>query len=150
MPVVDRVKEYHKKVLENEIEAKKITDKIWKDIAEWKQKTGTKPDLFAFTGTYDDPWFGSINITLEKDQLIFNAIKSPRLRGTMTHYKANSFIVKWEDRSMDADAFVLFETDREGLPVSIKMEAISPLTDFSFDFQDLHFTRKSTMRKADH
>ena len=74
---------------------------------------------------------------------MFNALKSPRLRGEMMHYKANTFIVKWEDRSMDADAYVLFEADREGLPVSIKMDAISPLTDFSFDFQDLDFRRKA-------
>ncbi len=42
---------------------------------------------------------------------------------------------------MDADAYALFGTDREGVPVTIKMNAISPLTDFSYDFHDLDFTR---------
>jgi len=55
----------------------------------------------------------------------------------MVYYKGNTFIVKWYDRSMDADAFVNFSLDFEGKPTAIKMEAISPLTDFSFDFQDL-------------
>jgi hypothetical protein len=42
---------------------------------------------------------------------------------------------------MDADAFIIFSTDMDGKPSGIKMNAISPLTDFSFDFQDLDFKR---------
>ncbi|MNU02244.1 hypothetical protein D3C72_2458880 [compost metagenome] len=60
----------------------------------------------------------------------------------MVFYKGNTFIVKWYDRSLDADAFVNFSLDNEGNPLSIKMEPISPLTDFSFDFQDLDLKKK--------
>lgn len=42
---------------------------------------------------------------------------------------------------MDADAFVMFSPDMDGKPAGMKMNAISPLTDFSFDFQDLDFKR---------
>ena len=59
----------------------------------------------------------------------------------MFYYKANTFVVKWNDRSLDADAFVVFGLDKNGKAVGIKMEAISPSTDFSFDFQDLEFKR---------
>jgi hypothetical protein len=34
-------------------------------------------------------------------------------------------------------AYCIFVPEKEGKPVSFTMEAISPLTDFSFDFQDL-------------
>ena len=141
MPKADRVKEYHDRVLAGEANAQKITDKIWKDVAEQQKSSTSKIDLKSFTGTYNDPWFGNIVISQQNGKLMFNAVKSPRLRGEMMHYKANTFIVKWEDRAMDADAYALFGKDREGVPVSIKMDAISPLTDFSFDFQDLDFTR---------
>ncbi len=60
----------------------------------------------------------------------------------MFHYTANTFIVKWDDRSFNADAFAVFTLDREGKAVSFTMEAISPMTDFSFDFQDLLLKRK--------
>jgi hypothetical protein len=43
---------------------------------------------------------------------------------------------------MDADAFTVFSLDSEGKAIGFKMNAISPLTDFSFDFQDLDFKRK--------
>ena len=42
---------------------------------------------------------------------------------------------------MDADAFVNFSLDEEGRASGIKMRAISPLTDFSYDFDDLDFQR---------
>ena len=40
---------------------------------------------------------------------------------------------------LDADAYVKFNLDTEGKAAGMTMEAISPLTDFSFDFQDLDF-----------
>ena len=42
---------------------------------------------------------------------------------------------------MDADAYVKFELDENGRASGFTMAAISPLTDFSFDFQDLHLSR---------
>ncbi len=42
---------------------------------------------------------------------------------------------------MDADAFVMFDLDSNEKASGMKMKAISPLTDFSFDFQDLDFKR---------
>ena len=60
----------------------------------------------------------------------------------MFFYKGNTFLAKWSDRSLDADAFIMFSLDYEGNPSGIKMNPISPLTDFSYDFQDLDFVRK--------
>jgi hypothetical protein len=35
------------------------------------------------------------------------------------------------------DAFAIFQLDEEGQAKAITMKAVSPATDFSFDFQDL-------------
>lgn len=93
-------------------------------------------------GTYVDPWFGEVEIKEEKGQLYFRSKMAPRISGPLYFYKGNTFIAKWEDRSMDADAYVIFGLDKEGKAETIKINAISPLTDFSFDFQDLNFSRK--------
>ena len=52
----------------------------------------------------------------------------------------DTFIVRWRDRSLNADAFVNFALTPDGKVREVRMEAISPLTDFSFDFQDLLLT----------
>ena len=60
----------------------------------------------------------------------------------MLFYTANTFVVKWDDRSMDADSWAVFSLDKDGKAQSFTMDAISPLTDFSYDFHDLSPKRK--------
>ncbi len=136
----DRIKEYYAGVQAGQQNAEQITSKIWKDINA-ASSSQNNIDLNKFTGTFRDQWFGKITISIKDGKLLFEALKSPQLIGYMSYYKGNTFVVKWNDRSLDADAFVNYALDFNGDPFKIKMEPISPLTDFSFDFQDLDFNR---------
>lgn len=123
-------------------EAKRITDEIWAKIEAQRSKSVTPVNNAIYTGTYSDIWFGDIVISDEGGKLRFRSVKSPKMRGEMLYYTGNTFVVKWDDRSMDADAWAVFALDREGKAEAFKMNAISPLTDFSFDFHDLNPKRK--------
>ncbi len=141
MPVRNWVKLYGDRVAANEKEEKMILDKVTKEI-DSVQHFSTKKNVSAFLGTYRDKWFGDVTIAMKNGKMWFTSARSFLLNGEMFPYKNNSFIVKWGDRSMNADAYVNFNTDMNGKPTQMKMEAISPLTDFSFDFQDLDFVRE--------
>ena len=107
-----------------------------------EQKSGLIKVLDSmFMGKYNDKWFGDFIISKKAGGLWMASIKSPRLNGYINFYKGNTFIVRWTDRSFDADAFVSFTLDKNGKADGFKMESISPLTDFSFDFQDLEMKR---------
>ena len=134
---VERYSESEKQSLRN---ANNITKKIREEIAA-KQKEQNEIDIELYTGTYKDNWFGEITISNKKGVLWWESKRSKGLKGEMIFYKANTFVVKWTDRSLDADAFVLFDLDYEGKASGVKMKAISPLTDFSYDFHDLDFYR---------
>ncbi len=137
----DRVQQYRDAELKDQEEAKKITNEIWADIA-FQQKASTGKIIDSlYTGIYKDNWFGNIVIAQKSGKLFFESKRSPKLVGELLPYKGNTFVVKWNDRSMDADAYVQFALDNNGKAASIKMKAISPLTDFSFDFHDLDFSR---------
>ncbi|GAB3337425.1 serine hydrolase [Larkinella ripae] len=137
----DRVKEARNRMRANTDYGDKITREIWKTVETEKQNTAAKPPIYFYTGTFRDNWLGDVMITAENNKLLFTAKRSPRLSGELFYYKGNTFVVKWNDRSLEADAFVMFGLDYEGKPVSMKMKAISPLTDFSYDFHDLDFTK---------
>lgn len=137
----DRIKQYNDSRLANEKEAKEITTKVWTAIAAQQKASKGKGSLQQIEGDYKDPWFGKVNIEARKTGYYFTSKNAPKLQGNMYFYKGNTFIVKWNERSLDADAFVTFTLDHDAKPIGFKMEAISPLTDFSFDFQDLDFTR---------
>ena len=93
--------------------------------------------LNDYTGTFSDPWFGDVKVHLKEGSLWFTCIRSPKLNGKMFYYKANTFVVQWDYQDMPADAFAMFQLDEEGRATSITMKAVSPATDFSFDFHDL-------------
>lgn len=121
-------------------EAKAITDAIQRDIAKAQQGSQNQ-DVNLYVGNYADSWLGTVTIALKNGKLRLDAKRSPHLTGEMLPYKGTTFVVKWDDRSMDADAFVSFTLDQEGKAAGFTMKAISPLTDFSYDFHDLDFHR---------
>jgi CubicO group peptidase (beta-lactamase class C family) len=121
--------------------AQKITGEVWAAIEEHLKDKSEQPNFDDFTGTYRDLWFGDIKILIQEDNLWFTSKRSPKLTGELIYYKDNTFIVKWVDRSMDADAFVRFDKDEKGKASGITMKPVSPLTDFSYDFQDLDFVK---------
>ena len=90
--------------------------------------------LSSYTGRYRDPWFGDVIIGQEDGQLVFSADKSPKFKGTMRQHDGNRFIIHWTDRTLEADAYVLFETDRNDQVIAISM---TKLQDGDFDFEDL-------------
>lgn len=97
--------------------------------------------LEDYVGTFSDPWFGDVAITKNGDELYFTSLRSTKLKGKMFPFKFNTFKVIWEDRSFNADAYAMFSTDFDGKVNGLKMKAISPLTDFSYDFHDLDFLK---------
>ncbi|MES2893203.1 MAG: serine hydrolase [Bacteroidota bacterium] len=141
MKGTDRVAQYSKGRKTQREFARTITDSIWNNIGTAQKATGEKIDIAAYAGTYHDKWFGDVVISMENGKPWFASKRSPKLTGQLFPYKGNSFVVKWRERSMDADAFVNFTLDAAGKAAGITMSAISPLTDFSYDFHDLDFIR---------
>ena len=139
---IDRVKEYHDSYLRNLAEAKAETDKVAGELEAQQNNAQSKPDLAVYAGTYTDNWFGDVSVERSGDRLRFVSKRSAKICGDLIYYKGNTFIARWDDRSLDADAFVSFTTDIDGKASGITMRAISPLTDFSFDFQDLDLRKK--------
>ena len=137
----DWVKTYDELMKKNVEEADVITDEVWKTVEANQRNKAIKFDSKSVIGTYKDNWFGDVVIYEKKGKIIFESKRSPQLTGEMSFYKDNTFTVKWYNRYFHADAFVYAEM-KDGKMTGFKMKAISPLTDFSYDFQDLDFTRK--------
>lgn len=140
-PSTDWVKTYDDMMKINVEEADVITDEVWKTVEANQKNKAIKFDSKSVIGTYKDNWFGDVVIYEKKGKIIFESKRSPQLTGEMSFYKDNTFAVKWYNRYFHADAYVYAEM-KDGKMTGFKMKAISPLTDFSYDFQDLDFTRK--------
>ena len=118
---------------------------------DWKKHlaardASSKPSLplTRYAGTYRDPWYGDVVIRQGGRGLEIQFSKTEQLLGDLEHWQHNSFVVRWRDRALNADAFLNFALDADGKITGATMEAISPLTDFSFDFQDLRLAPVET------
>lgn len=100
----------------------------------------TRP-LSSYAGSYKDPWFGIVDIKMKDGNLRFTARKSVNLSGTLEPFKDNTFIVRWDNRGFNADAFAKFQPGQNGRVTGLKMTRVDPAADWSFDFQDLDFVR---------
>jgi CubicO group peptidase (beta-lactamase class C family) len=101
--------------------------------------TASKPSLrlAKYAGTYRDSWYGEVAIAEERGKLVMRFSHTPSLTGDLEHWQHDTFIARWRDRELRADAYVTFALNPDGSIDQAKMRAVSPATDFSFDFHDL-------------
>jgi len=115
-----------------------------KDAAETMKKAeagraaDSRPSLplEKYAGLYHDAWYGPITIRSEKGGLVMTFDHSPTMIGDLQPWQHDTFKAHWRDRNIE-DAFVTFALNPDGTIDSAKMAAVSPLADFSFDYQDL-------------
>jgi CubicO group peptidase (beta-lactamase class C family) len=124
---------------------RKLHDRFASMTAAEEKRTATGRDstslpplpLASYAGTYTDPWYGDVTINLENGKLVMRFDHTPSLVGDLDHWQYDTFVARWRDRELRADAFVTFALNPDGSIDQVKMKAVSPATDFSFDFQDL-------------
>jgi len=97
--------------------------------------------LAAYACTYTDPWYGDVSIKLEGGKLVMRMLHTPGLTGELEHWQHDTFVARWRDREMRADAFVTFALNPDNSIDQVKMRKFLNSTDFSFDFQDLLLKR---------
>jgi CubicO group peptidase (beta-lactamase class C family) len=99
----------------------------------------SKPSLplAKYAGVYTDAWYGDVVLEEAGGKLVMRFSKTKALTGDLEHWQYDTFVVRWRDRELRADAYVTFALNPDGSIDRVKMEAVSPETDFSYDFQDL-------------
>ncbi|MFS8063190.1 MAG: DUF3471 domain-containing protein, partial [Luteimonas sp.] len=111
------------------------------DRTQPKIKAGGNPPLplSGYVGKYADPWYGPVNISQDKGRLRIDFTRTPNMAATLEYWQYNTFRTAWDDKSIEP-AYVTFALDSSGKVSRISMKPVSPLADFSYDFQDLVIT----------
>jgi hypothetical protein len=123
---------------------KLVRDQDEKDAADTVKKTegaraaDSKPSLplEKYAGVYNDDWYGPITIRYQNGGLVISFDHTPTMIGDLQHWQYDTFKAHWRLRTIE-DAFVTFSLNADGSIDSARMGAVSPLADFSFDYQDL-------------
>jgi CubicO group peptidase (beta-lactamase class C family) len=111
-----------------------------KEVSARAAKSSPSLPLASYDGEYEDAWYGKVTIQAEGKKRIMRFTRTPDLTGELEHFQHDTFIVRWKERSFNADAYVTFALNPDGSIERMKMAPISTETDFSYDFKDLTFT----------
>jgi len=89
-------------------------------------------------GRYTAALYGDATITLENNVLVLRFTRSPAFVGDLLYWGYETFRTNWRTPNL-ADAFVTFTLKPGGAVEQFTMDAVSPLADFSYDYQDFRF-----------
>ena len=107
--------------------------------------TTSRPSLqlSEYADVYTDPWYGDVRVEPAGDGLAIRFSRTPALVGELEHWQHDTFLVRWHDRELRADAFITFDLNPDGRIEAARMLPASPDVDFSYDFQDLELRPRS-------
>ncbi|MBC7364657.1 MAG: serine hydrolase [Candidatus Aminicenantes bacterium] len=133
-PKFDWVEAYKKFTERNAQRSREEIDRIYAS-----RKKDTRPSLALqdYAGLYRDDWYGEVEIKYENGELTIQFKHSPELYGKLEHWHYDTFVARWFDRELRADAFVTFHLNHEGAISEVKLLPFSSDVDFSYDYQDL-------------
>ena len=94
--------------------------------------------LARYAGPYRDELYGDAGVALENGRLVLRFGRSPAFVGDLEHWQYDTFVARWRTQHLE-DAYVTFALTPDGAVDRFQMAAVSPLADFSFDYQDLLF-----------
>ncbi|MBT2745940.1 MULTISPECIES: serine hydrolase domain-containing protein [unclassified Lysobacter] len=103
-----------------------------------RRKAATPAELRARLGVYRDPWFGEVSVCARGQSVRWSARKSPLLTGTIVR-AGPRLRIDWDAEEVDTPAWIDFAASDQA--ATFVMSKVDPDADFSYDFEDLAFTR---------
>ncbi|MGY0582595.1 MAG: DUF3471 domain-containing protein, partial [Paraglaciecola chathamensis] len=104
----------------------------------------TNRSLKTALGLYRDNWLGDFYIEENNGRIQLRSTRVIKLVGGLyADEQADRFLVRWDDRSLEADVYIKLHRDKNNAISHIELIPVHADLDFSYDFQDLN------LRKAD-
>jgi len=100
--------------------------------------SGPSLPLAKYAGRYRDKMYGDATIALVNGTLVLSFSHSPDFTGPLEHWQYDTFKTHWRTATIP-NAYVTFALNPDGSIATMTMQAVSPLADFSYDYQDLEF-----------
>jgi CubicO group peptidase (beta-lactamase class C family) len=98
---------------------------------------GLSLPLDAYVGRYRDPWYGDIVVARKGQGLTIDFTRTLAFKSVLEPWGPEAFRTRFAE-GVGEDAVVMFAV-ANGKVTGVTMKPLSPLADFSFDFQHLGF-----------
>jgi len=99
---------------------------------------GPSLPLKAYAGRYRDPWYGDVVVSEKGGKLWIDFVPTTAFKSVLDPWGPDTFRTRFAKEAGE-DAVLTFVV-KEGAVTGLTMKALSPLADFSYDYQHLDFT----------
>jgi len=86
-----------------------------------------------YIGVYKDDFYGELTISKDDSVLKVKFNQTPQFTGRLTPFQYETFIAKFNNTALKADAFLSFTVAANGSIESCKLKVIDPTSDISFN-----------------
>jgi CubicO group peptidase (beta-lactamase class C family) len=98
-------------------------------------------DPIAYTGTFNDTWFGDMSIEASGNELRIQSAKMVTLAGRLEPYEDHTFVIRWDNQNAASDAFIHYEVNTEHKVTGFTLYPYTLKEKTSHEYSDMHFTR---------
>ena len=95
--------------------------------------------LVGYAGRYRDPWYGDVVISRDEQGLAIRFVPAPTYHSRLEPWGPDAF--RTHVAKEDGEDAVLHFDIEKGRVKALTMKPYSPLADFSYDFEHLHFKK---------
>jgi hypothetical protein len=97
---------------------------------------GTHPSLplAAYAGTYRNPVYGILTVTVEDDHLNIQLGAHPQAHGVLEHWHTDTFFVRWSYITLE-ESFVPFSIGLDGKVESLKVKVAAFVDPLDYEFK---------------
>jgi len=123
---------------------KERTEKRKKYLAKHKKPKGSGKTLLpnkAYSGTFQDTWFGDIVIENTTKGLRVNSAKMITLQGILEPFNEHSFVIRWDNKNAASDAFIHFRLNVNGEVSNFDLTPFKREAGNKHEYRDMHFVK---------
>ena len=96
-----------------------------------KANPSLSPETLA--GTYKDTLYGDVSIVRKNEKMVLRFNHTSQLEAILEHFQYDTYIARFSNKDLKADAYVSFTLSAEGKIDQFKMKVIDPDSDISYD-----------------
>jgi CubicO group peptidase (beta-lactamase class C family) len=90
--------------------------------------------LAAYAGTYTNPLYGSLTVSVEGDELTIQLGGHPQAHGVLEHWHTDTFFVRWAYVTLE-ESFVPFSIGLDGTVESLKVKVAAFVDPLAYEFK---------------
>lgn len=95
-----------------------------------------------YTGTFEDRWYGKVELSLIGNEINVQFDKMRRLSGRLEPFKDHSFVIRWFDQNAASDAFIHFEVDVNNQVKGFRLHPYSVEQLERHEWRDMRFVKE--------